>query len=161
MRTFILIVAMLLNSVIANSADLGIRYGFGAGHKIVPEANERSINVRYIRPLWRSIHMSLDGGLLIDNGLDLKTGYGFISIGPRVHPFEWVYIENLFGPGLITQTDPMLGSIFQFGIDIGVGVKEPSTGAALGLSFKHISNAGLVSPNLGRNMWLISASVGL
>ncbi|PLC49108.1 hypothetical protein CR159_14735 [Pollutimonas subterranea] len=69
----------------------------------------------------------------------------------RWWPNEYVYTEIGVGATVLSRTsfaDRNLGSAFQFGNHIGVGVLI-SQAHQLGLRFSHFSNAGIKEPNDG------------
>lgn len=70
----------------------------------------------------------------------------------------YVYGKLLFGPALMTNTDSRLGSIFEFNDDAEFGIRDRQ-GYAIGLNYKHISNAGLTPGNGGRNFLMIKVQV--
>lgn len=63
---------------------------------------------------------------------------------------EHFYINYKLGPVIITNTDALLGSNFQFGHELGIGMRD-SKEVRVGLVIKHFSNAGIVRPNKGRD----------
>lgn len=65
------------------------------------------------------------------------------------------YLSAFIGPAAISQVDSKLGSWYQFKIDFGVGIKVDS-GKALGFHYEHFSNAGIVQPNIGRDILALS-----
>lgn len=95
----------------------------------------------------------IEGGLWLDKAKYLEerkeNGYFSYSLGMRVHP-GYLYIENFWGLLVNVNTDRYLPSHFNFVNDFGIGL-EDSQLRMIGIHFKHISNAGLKSPNRGRN----------
>lgn len=94
------------------------------------------------------------GGWL-DNSGGGKNGSGLVSgqIGFEVNRNGLV--AGLFtGPCLISNTDTMLGGHFQFMDDLHLGLEDHS-GNYLGVMYRHISSAGISTPNLGRDIMAI------
>lgn len=85
------------------------------------------------------------------------SAYGSYSVGLRVNP-EPLYIEALWGVALISTPDVFLSGHFQFTQDLGIGFKD-HYGRAIGVSYKHLSNAGIMLPNKGRDMFLIQIGI--
>ncbi len=79
------------------------------------------------------------------------TFFGSASGGYELQTKNGTFVSAFIGPAAISQKDRKLGSHLQFAIDFGVGVKMDS-GKALGLHFKHLSNAGIWQPNIGRDL---------
>jgi hypothetical protein len=59
------------------------------------------------------------------------------------------YVKVFFGPAFITATDYRLSSVYEFNTDVQIGFIDKNK--SIGIGIKHISNAGLQSPNLGRD----------
>lgn len=80
-----------------------------------------------------------------------SSGYGSWSLGlePKLGAF---YIHSFWGVALITTKDSMLGSNYQFMQDLGIGLRD-YRGVGIGAGYKHISNAGIKSPNKGRDFF--------
>lgn len=62
---------------------------------------------------------------------------------------EGLYVSYFLGPAYISKTDALLGSNFQISHTLGIGIVD-SRGVHIGLVVKHMSNAGVVRPNWGR-----------
>ena len=109
----------------------------------------------YESPLWGLIDQKIEAGLWVDREGKGGQGsfYGGYAVGMKVHPGV-VYGQFFLGVAGISNPDAYLSSVFQFTHDIGVGI-EDKEGRALGLNVKHISNAGLKSPNVGRNFFMV------
>jgi len=88
-----------------------------------------------------------------------SSAYGSVEIGLRVNagPFQ---VSSLHGPGIITTRDSYLGSVPQFFHDVCLGLQDDDTKAGIGLCYKHISNAGLLSKiNKGRDFMTLKLSI--
>lgn len=67
----------------------------------------------------------------------------------------------MMGPAIVGITDNRLGAVFpQFTTDLYFGI-EGEHGVNIGFKYKHISSAGLSSPNVGRDFMGIELSAGL
>lgn len=151
------VLAGLLFSLASQAGEISLRYGLGAESGLHATAEQRMINLRYAdRILKETIKLAADCGAYWDNHRKLTSGHCFVQAGTEVRPFKWMFVENLFGPGFITMPDDLIGGHFQFSIELGVGIIEPSTGARVQATLKHLSDAGIKQPNRGRNFWLVS-----
>jgi hypothetical protein len=85
--------------------------------------------------------------------------YGTLTAGLHVVTVEGLAARIAFGPAYVSQTDDRLSSLFEFHIQarIGLSMKSFETGA----QFDHFSNAGIVPPNLGRDVVSLYISVPL
>lgn len=86
------------------------------------------------------------------------SGYGAYSLGIKVKPDSF-YLEAYLGGAFITNTDKLLSTHFEFMHDLGFGLQ--SKRKSIGLNFKHLSNAGIKKPNIGRNFLQISVKFPL
>lgn len=57
------------------------------------------------------------------------------------------------GIGFISDTDVYLGGHLEFNHNLYIGIKDKHD-KSIGLSYRHISNAGLFMPNVGRDFYL-------
>lgn len=87
----------------------------------------------------------------------LSSGFGFYSIGIEVNP-GYLVVRSLWGAGLITSPDSMLGGNFQFTQDLLIGLRDNRRNM-IGLVYKHISSAGLEMPNKGRDFLTIQVEI--
>lgn len=55
------------------------------------------------------------------------------------------------GPCILTSTDSLLGGYFQFMSDLHLGIQDRDNNY-FGVFYRHISSAGLESPNIGRDV---------
>lgn len=85
-------------------------------------------------------------------------GFGGTSIGISVQSQTGVYAKVFAGPALLTNTDERLSSVFEFNDDLELGIRD-SRGISIGLDVKHFSDAGLTSPNLGRDFLLLKVQI--
>lgn len=86
-----------------------------------------------------------------------SSAFGFYSIGVEVNP-GYFLARSLWGIGAITHPDAMLGGQFQFTQDLFIGVKDYKENA-IGLNYKHISSAGIYTPNKGRDFLTVQVEI--
>lgn len=83
-----------------------------------------------------------------------SSSFGSYSLGIRAFPaiFE---LSSFWGIGAISNKDAFLGGPYpQFFQDFYFGIRD-DRGTSLGLNYKHISSAGIVMPNKGRDFMTI------
>lgn len=155
----ILPLLLLIGPAFADQA--GIRYGLGVG---VKEANSvadiKAFSAFYSTPVFSLFSQKFEGGLWVDphGGTERSSSaFGSYSLGVRVDNPSF-YAAIYWGAGLITHRDSRLGSNNQFFNDAVIGFKD-SAERHIGLSYKHISNAGLSSPNKGRDFIMLETSI--
>lgn len=76
------------------------------------------------------------------------SAYGTAQIG--VEADAGITIRAMVGPALISTPDAYLGGTFQFNEDFYAGIRG-ANGNTAGFKYKHISNAGIMQPNVGRD----------
>jgi hypothetical protein len=76
--------------------------------------------------------------------------YGSVNLGVHVAAPSGLMARIGFGPAAISQTDDRLSSIGEFHIQARAGLELARW--SVGLQFDHFSNAGIVPPNLGRDI---------
>lgn len=101
----------------------------------------------------------LETGLWADSGGSNRSsaGFGAASLGLEPH-LGVFYIHSFWGLAFITDTDSMLSTHYQFMQDLGLGVGD-NRGIRVGVGYKHISNAGIKSPNRGRDFLYINLQI--
>jgi hypothetical protein len=80
--------------------------------------------------------------------------FGSASVGPKM-TLGSVQTRFLWGVAYISAPDSVLGSHFQFKHDLTLGLYDLRSGLSVG--YNHISNAGLVLPNRGRDFITLRA----
>lgn len=139
-----------------------ISYKFGLGYDPMGlSGNIANFALGYEKPLGEILDQRLEMGLWTDNLHNGRSssGYGNYEVGIKVR-HEGFYLQTFVGVALINNTDTQLSSVYEFTHDIGFGLMEKS-GKAMGLNFKHFSNAGLKKPNIGRNFMQFEVKVPL
>lgn len=97
------------------------------------------------------LQTKLEGGFWADTRPGTRSSaFGFAGIGvePQSGPIYLNFFQSIGG---ITHTDNQLGGNFQFMEEFGIGFRDPVNLTAIGFFYRHISNAGLVQPNRGRD----------
>jgi len=142
-------------------ADSFFKYGVGVFNSAKDSKAETKVfSLGYSEKFFQAMMYQLEAGAWIDNRKDLdrkSSGFGFGSIGLDVQTGAF-YIQALWGAGLITCTDSMLGGPFQFNTDLGIGLRD-SNGYSIGIGYKHISSAGIELPNKGRDFMMMRLAV--
>lgn len=138
-----------------------IQYGVGFNEDTVIDDDVKSINVGYYMSLNHPVSWNVNGGYFGDKGADLDAGYLCAQFGAALNPFDWMFVENYFGPCYFTETKGALSGHLQFATNIGAGWRDPDTGSEIGLNWKHFSNAGLSKPNIGRDLLMLSVAFGI
>lgn len=103
--------------------------------------------------LWYALKMRGTGGGWIDNAGNGRTGSALVSgqLGYEVNSNGLV--GSVFcGPTLISHPDQqLLGGYFEFMEDLHLGIQDEH-GSYIGIMYRHISDAGLTSVNIGRDI---------
>lgn len=84
------------------------------------------------------------------------SGYGAYQIG--VETDGPIFARVMVGPALITTPDAYLGGAFNFTEDFYLGLSGKN-GNTIGVLYKHVSNAGLEPPNMGRDFAGVTVSI--
>lgn len=74
-----------------------------------------------------------------------SSPYGAFLLGPKFGDDTGFNLRTMAGISIIGLTDEMLGSNFQFTEEAIISYQT------VGIGYKHVSNAGIVKPNLGRD----------
>jgi hypothetical protein len=102
--------------------------------------------------LWNALKMRGIVGGWLDNAGGGKTDSALISgqIGFEVN--DNGLIGGIFsGPALISSPDVLLGSNFEFMDDLHLGIQDKDSNY-IGVYYRHLSDAGLSSVNIGRDV---------
>lgn len=137
------------------------QYGVGFSDSDIITDDVRSINIGYYIGLNDALSWAATAGYYGDKRVDLDTGYACAQFGASLNPFDWMFVENYFGPCYFHETKGALSGHLQFATNIGAGWRDPSTGSEIGLNWKHFSNAGLNEPNIGADLLMLSLAFGL
>lgn len=152
---------ILLFSSISQAYELGLKYGVGFG---LPNATDNTeaklLSFEASNELGSLLRHKLSLGAWFDPHPEFSrtsAAFGAYSVGLRVEA-GYLYLENYFGLALISSTDSMLSSTFEFTEEVGAGIKD-NKGRFLGIEYRHFSNGGLQLPNKGRDFVLINTGV--
>lgn len=101
----------------------------------------------------------IEGGYFADatKGILQQTLFAGPSIGLSIEN-SGHYTKVFFGPSIVSHTDERLSIPFEFNADFEFGFQD-SRGVGMGIGFKHMSSAGLGSPNLGRDFLYLQISL--
>lgn len=115
--------------------------------------------LRYETHVFRGIYSAYELGGYVDNNGNGRKGAALAKFAIGITPgrSSGIFGKAFTGPCFITTTDRLLGSNYQFCTDFGVGLRDQET--LLGITYSHISNAGLKSPNRGRDFIVMEAGV--
>lgn len=145
---YLFLILALCSQALADSNTI-VKLGIDplAGHNSVTDL--KTLSVSRDMSINRTVWWKVEGGKYwVRSNIGESAFYGNASIGLVLRP---VLLDVRFfsGIGFITKTDQALGGHFQFFQQASVGIQD--SGASLGLNVTHISNAGIVRPNRGRN----------
>lgn len=142
----------------ASADTASFRYGLGIIGQ--PTSQVKNFGLRYEEDSGLyDIHLAVEGGIWTDTGsAQGRNGaiYGQYQVGIRPSS-ENIYAKAYWGIAGLSGTDSQLGGVIQFGQDLGVGFQ--GKGSFVGLQYKHISSAGVFSPNKGRDF--VGAEMGV
>lgn len=150
----IIIISLATSFSILNpaNADTVFKYGLQKPKKDEGLGTTKSLFVsyqdRFVGPLIEQYEFGYWGDSA--GGGRRSSFLGSYSLGVNVNA-GYMFFQSLIGPSLISAPDTLLGGPFQFNNDIAIGVKDPQMGTSFGVSYKHVSSAGLESPNAGRD----------
>ena len=153
------VVMAMLTAKIVLAGTFG-QYGLGIfGSAETGRGETKLFSLGYEDDWFGPFIYQYEGGVFADQGGGGRSssGFGNISTGVEVNP-GYLLLRSLWGVGGITSPDTQLGGIFQFNQDLLLGVKD-NKGNIIGLDYKHISSAGLESPNRGRDFILIHVEI--
>jgi hypothetical protein len=150
-----LVIALLLLSTPAYSQDdqyvldggIGV---FNSGKKSLSETKMLTIGKQ--EDLWGPLKSRGVVGGWLDNSGGGKTNSALVAgqIGFEVNRDGLV--GGVFsGPCLISSPDVLLGGNFQFMDDLHLGIQDNENNY-FGVMYRHLSSAGLSTPNIGRDI---------
>lgn len=158
---FLLVFTVIVLAPKTANAGHGSFFKYGLGVFLPDQKSKAEVkmfSVGYQDELY-IIDYKLEAGLWADQrgGDRSSSGFGSASLGiePRL---GWFYIHSFWGVALITSPDSMLSTPYQFSQDFGLGVGD-TRGVRVGAGYKHLSNAGIKSPNKGRDFMYLSLQI--
>lgn len=158
-------IATLLTLMISASAqaasEADLMLGVGMGKSVLDQQGnfERlgTLGVRY-GSVWK---IQANGGYWYAPALgDRSSLYGSLQGGVEVVGEGGMFAQVMFGPGIIQHPDDKLAGHFQFHLSTGAGIKSEQ-GYTLALVWNHLSNAGILQPNLGRDLLTLQVGIPL
>lgn len=160
-KVMALVIALATCAANAEAGSFG-RYGVGAFNSAEhSKAETKVFSLGYEDEVIGPMIKQVEAGLWVDatgNGRR-SSGFASYSIGVECSPGSLV-LRTLWGVGAITSPDAFLGGWFQFNQDLLLGFKD-SRGTVFGLNYKHLSSAGIYSPNKGRDFLVVQAEINL
>jgi len=150
----ILFISLILTTMFTLSAkadDIAIRYSVNA---IGSPSDVKYVSIGHTFDHY-FLEGKLEAGLLLDQRVKKSsTGVGIASLGvaPKAGNFFMSFHQGI---ALLSNPDDIyLSGNLQFTEDLGVGFRG-SNGTAIVLGYRHMSNAGIVNPNLGKDMFYL------
>lgn len=151
----VMLAFVFLASGWGNADDFVIDFGVEPIKKNYSYSDVMTLRLGYVQEVKPNVLWKVDFGYWKD---DRKGGansfYGGPSIGLQVEP--WIFLVQVFaGVNYITQRDEYLGGNWQFKEDLFLGLQEGN--GSIGLTFTHLSSAGIYKPNIGKNFVQLTA----
>ena len=134
-------------------SDVALRMGSGSG----PSVGSAIYSLAYEESIRRPVMYKLDVGAWsagTESGR-LQSPYASGLLGLRFGDFSGFNAQVLGGPMVIGNVDSALSTNFQFTEEVQVGY------GIIGLGYKHVSNANLKKPNLGRDFIFLNFALPL
>lgn len=154
-------IILLLASNSALADEVYVNYGVGLAESAVNSVVEtKMVDLGERHYLLGGLYWQNRVGFWGDGSgnPDRKSSfYGSSGLGVEadLNPVE---IRSGWGLAVISTPDGYLGGSFpQFNGNLGVDLRDKS-GAAIGLEYSHVSSAGVLSPNKGRDFLTIELS---
>lgn len=113
-------------------------------------AESKFINVGHRDSTILGLTYQYEIGGWTDTASHSRSGSVYGALQAGVETDGLVFARVMTGPALITSPDSYLGGYLNFTEDFYIGLKGPNSNT-VGIKYKHISNAGLTQPNLGRD----------
>lgn len=149
--------ALAVNAQPVYSSEFNFKYGIGVLLPTDSVSQVKHFSAEVVDPVSKHVKQKAGLGLWADpHSKRSSAGYLSYSLGIRAEPSIF-YLESFWGVSLISNTDGRLSLPFNFTQDFGVGLRD-SEGRLVGANYKHFSNAGLKTPNHGRDF--VSIQVG-
>lgn len=146
---FVLGLLLIASLNVKASDEVFVKYNVNVANGSVADA--KALGVGYVTDLNNIFKIKYEVGHIFDHRRGAKDSYfGFVGLGiqPEFGPVFINFFQNIGG---ITTIDKYLGGRFQFNEELGLGVKDQRTKVAISMFYSHISNAGLVQPNMGKD----------
>lgn len=162
-KALIFLVALLISILIPHRALAESFYKYGVGvfkSAEVRPSEAKVISLGFRDDLFGPFVYHYEAGLWIDSAGKGRSSSAFFDAEMGVEAVSGdLVLRSTHGLAFISTPDAYIGGYFpNFVHDIYVGIRGKS-GNAIGLNYKHLSNAGLMPPNIGRDF--ISIDVGI
>jgi len=143
-----LLVVLFLIPTFTRSDEMLFDVGLGA---LDTSSSMKFLSFGIQEDLWDCLKMRGNGGGWIDNSAGASSS-GFFSgqLGFEVDSGSLTG-DAFFGPGMVTQTDSVLGGPFQFESSLELTFHDINRNG-IGVFFRHFSSAGFEMPNQGRDV---------
>lgn len=141
---------MILFGNVAKADEIVTNIGLGVFNSGKKFSETKEVNVGIQETVWNPIKVrGLIGGWL-DSYYDRSSSMFYSGqLGYEVNNNG--FLAGIFsGPCVITNTDGLLGGNLQFMSDFHLGIQDVESNY-FGLMYRHISSAGLSTPNIGRD----------
>ncbi len=156
--------AVILFSLFPRCTLAADKYSFKYGLGLVDDsltAQVKTFSFRQEKELGLfDAHTALEGGVWTDVGTEAgrkPAVYGKLQLGIRPEAGS-TYFKAFWGVAALSSKDSQLGGYFpQFALDTGFGFQ--GRGSFVGLNYSHISSAGLVLPNKGRDFFCFESGI--
>jgi hypothetical protein len=159
MKKILLLLLLISNICFAEEAFIG--YGVG----VFNDANyylgqNKYIDAGYRSFIWDGFYWEWDGGYWGEGSPDIgrKSGF-FASSGPGLEiDLQPLELRSGWQLAAISNPDSQLGGYFpEFHGTASIGLRDKK-GDGIAVEYNHISSAGLVTPNIGRDFILLELS---
>lgn len=137
----------------------------GSMLKLGPSLNGNTlVSAKFFSLGYQSTFVSVfdyqyEGGFFIDNQGEGRKSAAFANAALGLSIIkETLYTRFFFGPALISDTDTRLSTHYQFNTDAEIGIRDERD-VAMGIGYKHMSNAGIKLPNAGRDFIFIKLAI--
>lgn len=160
MKKFIILLSSLF-ALTANADSSFFNFGLGIANSAKTSRGETKVGaLGYRSDLFDGIYWQYKVGFYGDgSGDETRKSSAFAFTGPgMLIDFKPIEIRAGWGLGGIATPDSYLGGRFpQFNGEVYLGVRD-HRGNGIGLGYEHISSAGLVTPNQGRDFFVLQLS---
>lgn len=152
---------IMLLSVSAQADEVFSSYGVGAFNSAKNSPAEvKVVNVGYRPELYNGFYWQFKAGYWGEgSGDESRKSSFYASTGPGLMiDLKPIEIRSGWGLCAITQPDAYLGGRFpQFNGELYFGLRDRKDNG-IGVKYEHISSAGLVVPNDGRDFFILEIS---
>lgn len=149
MRAVITFIGLLLATQ-AHSAEVSISYGTNPPWQGV---HAKNVQLNMSHPLYGKLWNRVGYGHWFEAGDGKSGGVAAYSLGTRIEA-DPLFADLYWGVGYATNPDNVyLSGHLQFVNDLAVGVMRDGVG--VGAGYRHVSNAGIKTPNQGRDFFLL------